>query len=182
MLSDPQREYIRKVARTLQIIVGALAGGVLMFLAVVIYLVSQNPPVAAPESPIITYAAYGLAVLAGIASLVVPNLISNQARQSLITGGPSNWGLVKNLPNAAELGDVAPLAAILQTQTITGAALLQGAAFMACVAYMVEHQRLVLIVAGVLLLMIARKFPTVSSLESSIESDSTTVQQMRQLR
>jgi hypothetical protein len=182
MLSDPQRDYIRKVARTLQIIVGALAGGALMFMAVVIFLVSQNPPAAAPETPIITYVAYGLSVFSGIASLVVPSLISNRARQSLITGGVSNWGLVKDLPNAAELGDVAPLAAIYQTRTITSAALVQGAVFLACVAYLLEHQRPVLIAAGVLLLMIISKFPTVSGLESSIETDAATVQQMRQLR
>jgi hypothetical protein len=126
--------------------------------------------------------AYAFAVFSGIASFVVPNLISNRARQSLATGGPSNWGLVKNLPNAAELGDIAPLAAIFQTRTITGAALLQGAAFFACVAYLVEHQQAVLIVAGALLLMIASKFPTVSGLESSIESDAATAQQLRQLR
>ena len=39
MLSGPQRDYIRKVARTLQIIVGALAGGALMFLAAMIVVV-----------------------------------------------------------------------------------------------------------------------------------------------
>ena len=156
--------------------------GALMFMAVVIFLVLQNPPAAVPETPIITYAAYGLSAFSGIASLVVPNLISNRARQSLIAGGVSNWGLVKDLPNAAELGDVAPLAAIYQTRTITSAALVQGAVFLACVAYLLEHQRPVLIVAGVLLLMIISKFPTVSGLESSIESDAATVQLMRQLR
>jgi hypothetical protein len=182
MLSDPQRDYIRKVARTLQIIVGALAGGVLMFLAVVIYLVSQNPPVPAPEASIVTYTAYGMAVVCGIASLVVPSLVSGRARQSIIDGGISQWGLVTNLPNAAELGDIAPLAAIYQTRTIIGAALCEGAAFFACAAYLLEHQRPALFVAVVLLFMIARHIPTVSGLESSIESESTTIQQMRQLR
>jgi hypothetical protein len=182
MLSDPQREYIRNVARTLQIIVGALAGGVLMFLAVVIYLVSQNPPVAAPQEPIITYIAYAFAIVAGIASLVVPNVVSGRSRQSLIGGDVSQWGLVKNIPNAAELGEIVPLAAIYQTRTIIGAALCEGAAFLACVAYLIEHQRPVLFVAGGLLLMILCRIPTVSGLESSIESESTTIQQMRQLR
>jgi hypothetical protein len=45
-----------------------------------------------------------------------------------------------------------------------------------------EHQRPALFVAVVLLFMIARHIPTVSGLESSIESESTTIQQMRQLR
>jgi hypothetical protein len=94
----------------------------------------------------------------------------------------SQWGLVKNLPNAAELGDVAPLAAIYQTRTIIGAAMLEGAAFLGCVAYLLEHQQLVLVVAGALLLMIARHFTTASGLESWIENELATIQQMRQLR
>jgi hypothetical protein len=182
MLSDPQREYIRTVTLTLQIIVGALASGVLLFLAVVVYMVSQNPPAAAGDSYIITYAAFAFAVVAGIASLIVPSLVSVRARNSLVDGDISNWGLVKNLPNVAELGEVAPLAAIYQTRTIIGAALCEGAAFFACVTYQIEHQRSVLFVAVVLLLMIARHIPTVSGLESWIESELATIRQMRQLK
>jgi hypothetical protein len=182
MLSDPQRDYLRNVARTLQIIVSALAGGVLMFLAVVIYLVSQNPPVAAAKAPLITYTAYGMAVFAGIASLVVPSAINSRARQSIIDGDVSKWGLVKNLPNVAELGDVAPLAATYQTRTIIGAALCEGGAFLACAAYLLEHQRPALFVAAALLLMIAGRIPTVSGLQSTIENELATTQQMRQLR
>jgi hypothetical protein len=182
MLTDPQREYVRKVTLTLQIIVAALAGGALMFLAVVVYTVSQNPPAAARDSYIITYAAFAFAVVAGIASLIVPSLVGGRARNSLIDKDVSNWGLVKNLPNLAELGEVAPLAAIYQTRTIIGAALCEGAAFFACVAYQIEHQRSVLFVAVVLLLMIARHIPTVSGLESWIESELATIQQMRQLK
>src|SRR5262249_59185882 len=99
MLSGAQREYIGKVCLTLQIIVGALAGGVLMFLAVVIFLASQNPPAAAPDTPTVTYAAYGMATVCAIASFVVPNLVVACARKSLIAGDASQWRLVKNLPN-----------------------------------------------------------------------------------
>ena len=182
MLSDPQREYIRKVTLTLQIIVGALAGGVLMFLAVVVYMVSQNPPAAGQEAYILTYSAFAMAVVCGIASLVVPSQVTGRARKSLIDGDVSNWGLVKNLSNAAELGEVAQLAAIYQTRTIIGAALCEGAAFFALVAYQIEHQRSVLFVAIVLLLLIVRHVPTASGLESWIESELTTIQQMRQLK
>lgn len=182
MLSDTQSEYIGKVCLTLQIIVGALAAGVLMFLAIVMYLSSQKRAAAAPETPIITYAAYGMAAVCGIASFIVPNLVVTGARKSLIAGDVSQWGLVKNLPNVDQLGEVAPLAAIYQTRAIIGAALCEGAAFFACVAYLIEHQRSMLIVAGVLLVLILRYVPTPSRLESWIESEMTTIQQMRQLR
>lgn len=182
MLTDPQREYIGKVCLTLQIIVGALAGGVLMFLAIVIFIGSQNPARATPDIPLITYIAYSMAAVCAILSFVVPNFVVARARKSLVAGDVARWGLVKNLPNVEQLGEIAPLAAIYQTRTIIGAALCEGAAFMACVAYLIEHQRPMLFVAGLLLLLILRFVPTPSRLESWIENELVTNQQLRQLR
>lgn len=182
MLSDPQRQYVRSVVRTLQIIVGALAAGVLMFLAVVLFLVSKNAQPARATLPTLTYTSVGMSAIIGIAWLVVPGIIVGRMRQSLINGNSSDWGLVKNMPNATELGDVVPLAAIYQTRTIVRAALLEGTAFLACIAYMLEHQAIALALAGLLLLMILSQIPTVSSLESWLEDQLMTVQQMRQIR
>jgi hypothetical protein len=123
-----------------------------------------------------------MAALITIAALIVPGLIVNRLRQSVIHRDLTNWGLVKNLPNAAELGDVAPLAAIYQTQTIIGAALIEGAAFLAGIAYMLEQRQISLYVAGALLVLIASQFPTVSRLEGWIENELAGIQQMRQLR
>ncbi len=182
MLTDPQRDYIRRVCLSLQIIVGALAGGVLMFLAIVIFIGLQQPPAAIPDLAIITYTAYGMAAVCAILSFVVPNILVARTRKLLAAGDVSQWGLVKNLPNIEQLAEAAPVAAIFQTRTIVGAALCEGAAFMACIAYLIERQRPVLIVAGVLLLLILRYFPTPSRLESQIENELATSQQVRQFR
>ena len=182
MLTGPQLQYVRSVVRTLQIIVGAMAGGVLMFLAVVLFLVSKNAQPAPASLPVLTYIAVGMSVVIGIAWLIVPGVIVGRMRQSLLNGNSSDWGLVKNMPNAAELGDVVPLAAIYQTRTVIRAALLEGTAFLACIAYMLEHQAIALAIAGLLLLMILSQIPTVSGLESWLDDELATVQQMRQLR
>jgi hypothetical protein len=182
MLSDAQREYLGKACLTLQIIVGALAGGVLMFLAIVMFIGSQNPPAARPNNTIITDAAYRMAATCAVLSFVVPNLLVARTRKSMVAGDISQWGLVQNLPNIEQLGEVAALAALYQTRAIIGAGFCEGPAFMACVAYLTEHERPVLFVAGVLLLLILRFLPTRSRLESWIENELTTNQQLRQLR
>ncbi len=140
MLSDSQRQHVRTVVRTLQIIVGAMAAGVFGFLAVVIFLIPNHARPAAAPQPIVTYSAVGMSVTIGIASLVVPSLVVSRMRQSLLSGHASDWGLVKNMPNAAELGDVVPLGAIYQTRTIICAALLECAALLSCIAYLLEHR------------------------------------------
>ncbi|HVT28085.1 MAG TPA: hypothetical protein VHE81_08720 [Lacipirellulaceae bacterium] len=182
MLSNPQREYVGRVAHTLQIIVGTMAVGVLMFVGVVFILASQNAPIGGAFDSIITYVAIGMAIAVTIAWMIVPGTIVGRMRQSVIERDVANWGLVRNIPNLEELGDVAPLAAIYQTRTIVGAALFEGAAFLATVAYMIEHQRIALFIAAVLLLLILSQIPTVSRLGDWIESELVSIQQMREMQ
>jgi hypothetical protein len=103
-------------------------------------------------------------------------------RQLVVEGRASEMGLVKSLPNAGELGDVAPLAAIYQTRTIVAAAMLEGAAFFAVTAFMIGRQSLALYVAMALVVLILSQFPTAPRLESWLETELTNIHQMRQLR
>lgn len=182
MLNDPQRAFLRNVARTLQIIVCAMAMGVIMFMAVVTFEFSQNANVAKPATPVVTYAAIAVAVGAGAAWLILPGLIAGRLHRSLAGGRYPTSGLAANVPNAAELGDVAPLAAIYQTRTIISVALLEGAAFMAIVAFMLERQHVAIGIALLFLLLILSHFPTLSRLEAAIDHDATTVLQFRELQ
>ena len=183
MLSQAQRDYVRTVTRTVQIIVGAMAASVLVFLGIVVVLVSQNAQAAAAAAePIVTYTAIGMTIAVGIAWLIVPGVVVGRMRQSLIDGRSSQWVLVKSMSDVAELGDVVPLAAIYQTRAIIGVALLEGAAFLSNIAYLLEHQPIALYIAGVLLLTIVSQIPTVSRLESWLESELASIEQMRQMR
>jgi len=182
MLTDPQREFVRRVAQTLQIIVGAMAAGVIMFLGVTIFLASQKVEVPPPAVPVVTYAAIGMTIVSVVAWLFVPGIASGNMRKALVEGRAKDWGLVKNLPNAAEVGDIAPLAAVYQTRTIISVAVLEGAAFLAIMAYMLEHQVISLCLAVALLLLILSQIPSKSKVESWLESERIAIDQLRQMR
>lgn len=182
MLSDAQREYARTAVRTIQIIVCALAAGVIVFLGVTIFVIPRTARAAPPDKPILTYTSIGMAVAVIAAWLIVPNVVTAGMRRSIIGGKSDDWGLVKNLPNAAELGDVVPLAVAYQTRTIVAAALLEGAAFFATIAYMIERQPIALVVAIVFALLILSQIPTLSRFESWLETESNGIEQMRQMR
>jgi len=182
MLSDPQREYARTAVRTIQIIVCALFAGVVAFLGVAIFLVAKNVHAATPDKPILTYASLGMAIAVVIAWLFVPSLAAAGMKKNIVSGQSGNWGIVKNMPNAAGLGNVVPLAVVYQTKTIIAAALLEGAAFFCTVAYLIEHQPIALYAAIALAVLILAQIPTASRFESWLDSESTSMEQMRQMR
>ncbi|HEX5470437.1 MAG TPA: hypothetical protein VFW73_01045 [Lacipirellulaceae bacterium] len=182
MFSSAQHEYIGRVAHTLQVIVGTMAVGVLMFVGMVFFLSPQNAQGAAGTMPIITYMAVGMAVAVTVAWIIVPGMVVGRMRQSVIERDVAKWGLVRNIPNIDELEDIAPLAAIYQTRTIIGAAFFEGAAFLATVAYLIERQRLAIYIAIVLILLLVTQIPTVSRLADWIEHELASIQQTRQMR
>jgi hypothetical protein len=183
MLSDPQRTYIRNVTRTLQILVGAMASGVLVFLVIAVFVRPSNGQPRAPDSqPLITYIAIGMSLVIGAAWIIIPSAFERRMRESLIKRDSKEWGIVKNLPNAEELGDAVPLANIYQTGTIIRVALLEGTAFLAGVAFMVERQPIALVIGGVLWLMILSHIPTVARVENWVATEIAELPQLREMR
>jgi hypothetical protein len=181
MLTDPQREHIRLAARTMQIIVGALATGVAFFAGIVLSFAGAAGDEQAPsDERLLTYMAVGAALIVVIAWAVVPALIAGQMRQKIADGNAAQ--LTLNLRNAAEIGDVGPLTVAYQVRLIVAAALLEGVAFFNLIAYMIERQSLSLIVAGLLLLMILSHIPTVGRLQEWVERELNTIDQLRQMR
>ena len=73
MLTDAQREQLKPLVRTMQIIVGALALGILIFLTVVCCDRVQRSARGRPIEPFLTYIAAGSAVFAVVASIFVPH-------------------------------------------------------------------------------------------------------------
>ncbi|HEX2475589.1 MAG TPA: hypothetical protein VHK01_12630 [Lacipirellulaceae bacterium] len=184
MLTNDQREYVKLAVRPMQIIVAALATGVGIFFAIVFVI----PPIARlaggpPAEPLVSYIA-AAAGLAGIfAWAVVPRIITAGIRQSIVHGKPAPpAGLSQNLPMTDERLQIRPLIAMYQNSLIVGGAILEGAAFFNLVAYMLEQQPMNLVVAGVLLLLLLSQIPTVSRLESWIETELTTIDQLRLIR
>ena len=182
MLSDPQREFCRTSVRTMQVIIGAMILAVLSFLGYVVFMMPQQGQLPIGAQPIISYAAAAMAVAVTIAWLIVPGNVTSRMRHSLIEDRSLSTSSGNNFSTPEQLGETVPLVGAYQTRLIIGAALLEGAAFFAVTAFMLEHQSFVLYVAGVLLLLLFSQFPTASRLESWVKSESANIQQMRHLR
>lgn len=180
MLTERQRAHLKLAVRTMQVIVGALAAGVLTFVGVVLAVVRGGVIGGQlQQEPLITHVAAGFAVVAAVLWGIVPGLITSRMRQAIAGGNKSP--LTTKLSNAAEVRDVAPLTVAYQSRLIVGAALLEGAAFFNLIVYMLEQQPLSLVAAGVLLLIMLTQIPTVSRLEAWVESELSTIEQLRQM-
>jgi hypothetical protein len=138
MLTDAERDHLGMMTRTLQIILFALASGVVTF-GVVVTFISQ----AQQTEPILTYLAVAASVAAILASFVVPSILSAGQRNAIAAG---KWPTAQFAPQSTaagdELGDVGPLLAVYQTRQIIRAAILEGAAFFDLTAYLLEKQPL----------------------------------------
>jgi hypothetical protein len=178
MFTDEEAAYLRKLARTLQIVVGAMATGVVFFAAIV-WTIVPPPAVVPAGQPIITYVAAPFGFAAVSAAFFVPGLIQANFRRAIASGKPLATNIANQIP--APLREVGQLGIACQTVLIVRAALLEGAAFIALVAYMLERQTLSLVVAGGLLLVLLGGFPTRAKLEDAIEGERRAIEELRQL-
>jgi di/tricarboxylate transporter len=176
-MADP--DVLQPTIRTCQIIVGAMIMGVLSFLAIILFVttVVLNPPPALPGAgaggpaiagpgnsplPVITYLAVAVGFVNLALSFVIPRMNADRTRRQIALEGPT--AVTKGGPSEAKqvypASYSAKLAQNYQTQLIIGAALLEGGAFFAAIAYMLERSPLALATAIVLLATLAALFPT----------------------
>jgi hypothetical protein len=148
--------------------------GVLTF-AVVVLGVIPAPQANANEN-MLTVVSLAFAVLSGVMSVVIRRVVVATQRKKIAEG---TW-----TPPSGTVGpknDVEMLLACFQTQTIIGAALLEGGAFFALVAYMQERQTWSLLAAAVLLAGLMTLFPTRGRVESWLDDELRRVQELRHL-
>jgi len=176
-MSDPSwQEELGPVLLTMQIIVGALVAGCLTFFVVVCAVSLRGD--AADESLVITYTAIVFACVALVVRTIVPGLIVAQGRRRIIEGTWQGSPTV-NARFSEQTGDAGKLAAVFTTRLIVAAALLEGTAFFAMIAYMLEGSPLALILAAALILGVALHFPTRARLVDWIEEQLTLIEQER---
>jgi hypothetical protein len=169
--------------RRLQIIVGALLLGLVSFLVVILAVVPAPKPPAplAPGEgggpteplPVLTVTAYTFAVILVPLSLVVPKLLSDAQRSKIAAGNRS-----PDAPGPAD--DVSRLALVYQARKIVGAAMTEGAAFLALVAYMIERNSVALGLSLALIVCVALRFPTRAAVASWIDGQLELIRQERQ--
>jgi hypothetical protein len=146
--------------RTGRILIGALALGVLTFLGLAVF-VRQSNPAPVPDMPFLTYVALAVGALQAVLQGILPGLIGAGLRRQIAAGKwpPARPG--QSVPPS----DRAKLCALYLTRLIVGAALVEGAALLLLIAYLVEGSVLTLAGAGLMLAMLLVKFPTRPGLE-----------------
>ena len=185
-MSQPPNTSIEKITRVTQIIMGSLIAGATSFLLIVVFLVhfvgfgapagaagapgqavGANPAATAQSIPILTYLAAGMGAILLPLSFILPGYIAAQNLRSGAAGPPD--GSSSPSSPAASPGQAATPAGAFQTSAVIGGALIEGPAFLAGIAYLVEQNPIALGVMLVLLAAMFVRFPTRGSVERWIE-------------
>lgn len=172
MLNDSQRDYLAKAIRPMQIIVAALAMGVVVFLAVVLMMGPRNA-----GGPLFLYLGIAFAAMAFAAWIIVPSIMAVKSRRAIAAGRVAAAAVPMNVPPDAS--DVAQLAGVFQMRLILGCALLEGAAFMNLAMYLMHGDVISLMIAGMLLATLVTQFPTLRRLEFWVEQQLEIIEQLR---
>jgi hypothetical protein len=178
MSTDSDAALIGRITRECQIIIGTMMTGVVFFLGFMTAIRATPPPQpaatpgggagasgpAAPQQGIDagrlwTWLAVGVAALDLPLSVILPNLMTGQNRRAMAQGKST---APQTSLDGTELieSDTGKLAMAYQSQLTLGAALNEGAAFLACIAYRMGRDPITLGVAILLLGAIAVRFPT----------------------
>ena len=186
MSTNDWRDEIGPQVFTIQIIVAGLTTGCLAFMAIAVFLVQtgQAPAAESASTPIITCTALGFAGMAIVVRMVVPKLVVSAGSKRIADG---TWQMPTTAQGQAQtsqlverIGDAGKLLVVLTTRTIVGGAILEGSAFFALVAYLIEQSPLALAAAIVLIIGVALHFPTRTSAAHWIEDQLAAVEQLRQ--
>ena len=190
-MSMPTAENaLQPVVRQGQIIVGALITGVSIFL-VIASVVDLRPnhgggaaaggaagaaaqAAAKPDQslPFITYAALAYGAFSLPMSFIVPGLVAKQQRQAIAARKPAPDTHPASKPGNSPERTQPPtdgLAAAFLNQLIIGAAVAEGAAFFAGVAYMIEKSPIAIALGLVLVGTLVARFPTANRVERWID-------------
>jgi hypothetical protein len=182
MLSAVQREHMGKLVRPMQVIVCALAFGVLVFMAVAI-AVKPGAPAGQEREPFLAYIAivFTFAILA--AWFIVPRTMVARLRKSMAGGQIAEHMQARAAATLTEeQRQIQPFIATYSTKLIVACALLEGAAFFNVVIYFLERQPFNLLIALALVLMILAHFPTTSCVTSWIEDETSEIDRLRSMR
>jgi hypothetical protein len=166
--------------RTMQIIAGALLLGDVVFLGVTLYIVLvQNggqglvPPTGPP------FLSLASAVMLGVCAtlaFVIPGVQTRSALQQILAGR----GTTPGRASREHVTEGAKLLVVRQTTLIVRLALLNGAAYLGCIAYLQEAHPLGLCVVGIVLVLMLGVFPTDGRVRAWLGHQAQTLEEFRQ--
>jgi len=170
-MSNPEpREDLAPQLRTMQILWASLVVGVTMFLVVALVVRSGQGPILVQKrlldfSDMLVLVGVLVAGMAVLMHYTIPALAVNSQRQALAEGRTDAIFKGREAPRSQDMA----LAAIYQTQMIIGLALLEGAAFLNAIVFMIQGSPVSLAVAVALIGLMATRVPTRGALDGWIE-------------
>jgi hypothetical protein len=178
---DPTESLTPQRLRTMQTIAGALLVGVVVFLGFALNLVwvqHNGQGMAPPRAlPVVSFVAVAMLAICAPLAFVIPRMQTRLALRRILTG---TWKAPDGFPPTHEITGGAKLMNVCQTTLIVGLALLQGSAFMGCMAYLLEAEPLTLGVIGVAIVLMLWKFPTERRVRAWLERQAEVLTDLRQ--
>jgi hypothetical protein len=164
--------------RLLQFMVAAMITGAVVFavIAVVVGLQRGGDPDVPMGTPFLSYIALAFFVIELAAWAVFPRRLADRGVAAIAAG---TWTPGPESNPADYAGDDAKLLAVLQTKTLAASALMEGAAFLGCIAYLVEGQAIALAATAGAVLVMAATFPTLGRLRGWLETQRARVEELR---
>jgi len=182
MLTDDEKAVVAQATLTMQIIVGSLAAGVIIFFVVTLF-VAAGGEAAPPEMPLLTYMSLAIAPAAILVAVLFPGVLIRSQRETMLADvATSQSSFADESPAHDSRSKLMKLIGGYQTALIIRSAILEGAAFFSLIAYMLEGQTGILLVAGVLLLLILSGLPTRSRVEKFIDREQRVIDELREMR
>lgn len=147
----------------------------LLVVAIILVFAFYNGQGLAPPSglPVVSLLAIGLLVLDAPLAFLLPNLQTQSALRQLAAGDPVV------LPGVQSGPDVPRLLALRQTTLLVSLGILAGSAILSGVAFLLEGQVWVLLVAAVALLLMAVQFPTAGRVRGWLEQKRVQLEDLR---
>lgn len=180
-MSSPDDPLPRQNLQTMQMIAGALLLGVVVFLIIALLIVSNrgkgNGMAPTGGFPMISILAVVLAAVEFPLAFVVPAVLTRNALRQIASGA---WRPPPTANAPAFDTDTSKLLAVRQTTRIIGLALLEGAAFLGCIAYLLEAQPFALGVPLAAILLMLMSFPTESRIRAWLERQIDRLSELRQ--
>jgi hypothetical protein len=174
------QDAIGRITKTCQIIVGSLIAGVLIMLGIALAVDVGTTG----SSPLITYIAVASGVALLPASFLVPGIVAAQQRRSIAA---ATWAApgggnrpIAGLGSDAYQTDTGKLAVVYLSHSIVGAAINEGAAYFAAIAYLIEKNPIALGLTFLLIGGLILRFPTRGRLEQWIDHQQELLIQDRQ--
>ena len=165
--------------RTVQIIVGAMLAGILIFLCIALILVQLRGRGLSPLEgmPVISYAAVGFLAVELVAWRIVPAHLADNQVAKIARG---TWTPGPGTAATAFPTDTARLLAVFQTESVIANALLEAGGFLGCVAYLFEGQLFALAGVVVAVWVMLTTFPTRDKVAQWLDKQQARIREIRQ--